>query len=163
MKHYAPFFLYIYSFKYCPHYNGFPSTKTKILLIYLSLVFFSFSRWSILPHPYIHSSFLPVPSACHSRSTRVHLFYGIPFTFQNHVYLSIYLFTLPRHCGPGSSVGIATDYGLDGPGSKSRWGRDFPPVQTGPGSHSTSCKMGTGSFPGVKCDPGAFCWPLTPF
>ena len=22
-----------------------------------------------------------------------------------------------RHCGPGSSVGIATDYGLDGPGS----------------------------------------------
>jgi hypothetical protein len=25
-------------------------------------------------------------------------------------------------CGPGSSVGIATDYGLDGPGIKSRWG-----------------------------------------
>jgi len=22
-----------------------------------------------------------------------------------------------EHCGPGSSVGIATDYGLDGPGS----------------------------------------------
>jgi len=29
--------------------------------------------------------------------------------------------------GPGSSVGIATDYGLDGPGIESRWGRDFPP------------------------------------
>jgi hypothetical protein len=28
--------------------------------------------------------------------------------------------------GPGSSVGIATGYGLDGPGIKSRWGRDFP-------------------------------------
>ena len=27
----------------------------------------------------------------------------------------------------------------------------FPPVQTGPGAHPTSCKMGTGSFPGVKC------------
>jgi hypothetical protein len=25
-------------------------------------------------------------------------------------------------CWPGSSVGIATDYGLDGPGIKSRWG-----------------------------------------
>ena len=25
-------------------------------------------------------------------------------------------------CGPGSSVGIATDYGLDGPGIESRWG-----------------------------------------
>jgi hypothetical protein len=27
--------------------------------------------------------------------------------------------------GPGSSVGIATGYGLDGPGIESRWGRDF--------------------------------------
>jgi hypothetical protein len=29
-------------------------------------------------------------------------------------------------CGPGSSVGIATGYGLDGSGIESRWGRDFP-------------------------------------
>ena len=28
--------------------------------------------------------------------------------------------------GPDSSVGIATRYGLDGPGIESRWGRDFP-------------------------------------
>jgi hypothetical protein len=28
--------------------------------------------------------------------------------------------------GPGSSVGIATAYGLDGPWIESRWGRDFP-------------------------------------
>jgi hypothetical protein len=35
-----------------------------------------------------------------------------------HVYLCM--------CGPGSSVGIATGYGLDGPGIVSRWGRDFP-------------------------------------
>jgi hypothetical protein len=27
---------------------------------------------------------------------------------------------------PGSVVGIATVYGLDGPGIESRWGRDFP-------------------------------------
>jgi hypothetical protein len=25
-------------------------------------------------------------------------------------------------CGPGSSVGIATGYGLDGPGIEFRWG-----------------------------------------
>jgi len=37
-------------------------------------------------------------------------------------------------CGPGSSVGIATDYGLDGPGSNTGWRRDFSPVQTGPGA-----------------------------
>jgi hypothetical protein len=28
-------------------------------------------------------------------------------------------------CGPNSSVSIATDYGLEGLGIKSRWGRDF--------------------------------------
>jgi hypothetical protein len=28
--------------------------------------------------------------------------------------------------GPVSVVGIATGYGLDGPGIKSRWRRDFP-------------------------------------
>jgi len=26
------------------------------------------------------------------------------------------------YCGPGSVVGIATAYGLDGPGIESRWG-----------------------------------------
>ena len=31
-----------------------------------------------------------------------------------------------NRCGPGSVVGIATGYGLDGPGIESRWGRDFP-------------------------------------
>ena len=33
-------------------------------------------------------------------------------------------------------------------------GTDFPPVQTGPGAHPTSYKMGTGPFPGVKCGLG---------
>jgi hypothetical protein len=28
--------------------------------------------------------------------------------------------------GPGSVVGIATGYGLDGTGIEFRWGRDFP-------------------------------------
>jgi hypothetical protein len=31
-----------------------------------------------------------------------------------------------KNCGPGSSVGIAAGYGLDGPGIESRWGWDFP-------------------------------------
>ena len=31
-----------------------------------------------------------------------------------------------RLWGPGSIVGIATAYRLDGPGIESRWGRDFP-------------------------------------
>jgi len=56
-------------------------------------------------------------------------------------------------CGAGSSVGIATGYGLDGPGIESRWrwgARFSTPVQTGPGAHPTSCTMGSGSFAGVK-------------
>jgi len=39
-------------------------------------------------------------------------------------------------------------------GIESRWGRDFTPVQTGHGAHPASCKMGTGSSPGVKCGRG---------
>jgi hypothetical protein len=53
--------------------------------------------------------------------------------------------------GPGSSVGIATYYRLDGPAIESQWGQDFPIVQTDSGAHPTSCTMGTGYFPGVKC------------
>jgi hypothetical protein len=47
--------------------------------------------------------------------------------------------------GPGSSVGIATTYVLDGPGIEFRWGRDFPHL---------SCTKGNGSFPGVSCGRG---------
>ena len=57
--------------------------------------------------------------------------------------------------GPGSVAGIATGYGLDGPGIESRWGARFSaPVQTGPGTLPASCTMCTGSFPGVKSGRG---------
>jgi len=39
-------------------------------------------------------------------------------------------------------------------GIESRWGRDFPSVQTDPGAHPASCKMGTGSLPGGKVRQG---------
>jgi hypothetical protein len=55
--------------------------------------------------------------------------------------------------GLGSSVGIATDYGLDGPGIEKKnpgGGEIFAHVQTGPGAHPAFWAMGTGSFPGVK-------------
>jgi hypothetical protein len=55
----------------------------------------------------------------------------------------------------GSSVSIATGYGLDGPGIESRWGVRFSaPVQTGHGSHPASCAMCTGSFPEVESGRG---------
>ena len=59
--------------------------------------------------------------------------------------------------GSDSSVGIATVYRLDDLGIESRWGRDFPHLSRP--AHPASCKMGTGSFPGVKCGRGVM---LTP-
>jgi len=53
--------------------------------------------------------------------------------------------------GPDRSVGKAIELWAGRSGIESRWGRDFPPVQTGPGAHLASCKMGTGSVLGVKC------------
>ena len=65
------------------------------------------------------------------------------------------VFSLGKTSGPGSAVGIATGYGLGGPGIESRWGARFSaPVQTGPGAHPASCTMGTVSFPGVKSGRG---------
>ena len=56
--------------------------------------------------------------------------------------------------GPGSSVGIATGYELDGPRSNPGGGRVSALVQTGPGVHPASCTMGTGYYPGLKSGQG---------
>ena len=62
--------------------------------------------------------------------------------------------------GPGSSVGIATDNGLDGPEIESRWEVRFSAlVQTDHGAHPASCTMGTAYFPRVK---SGRCVTLTP-
>jgi len=53
--------------------------------------------------------------------------------------------------GINSSVGIATRYGLDGPGIESRWGRDFPyPSRPALGPTQPPIQWVPGSFPGVK-------------
>ena len=50
----------------------------------------------------------------------------LSFEFHFHVYSYVFCNTLHFRQGRGSSVGLATHYGLDGPGIESRWGRDFP-------------------------------------
>jgi hypothetical protein len=49
-----------------------------------------------------------------------------------------------------SSAGIATRYGLDGPGIESRIARFFAPVQNGPAAHPPSYTTEIGSCLGVK-------------
>jgi hypothetical protein len=51
-----------------------------------------------------------------------------------YIYIYIYICTLYVRVGRDSEDGIATCYGLDGPGIESRWDRDF--------SHSSTTALG---------------------
>jgi len=53
--------------------------------------------------------------------TLQHSLFTYPTVIKQNYFLEIW----PRAEGQDSSVGIATCYGLDGPGIESRWGRDF--------------------------------------
>jgi len=125
--------------------SGKPRTQQEIKAIYpivlrmicafsISVIFSTFlaygwpgSNWRFWSNP-----FLTIPKAP--------IITGTVFVFTFHIVLTsisrpLYLsnfsvsFTLmlkSPDSGPGSSVGIATGYGLDGPGIESRWGLDFP-------------------------------------
>ena len=56
--------------------------------------------------------------------------------------------------GPGSSVGIATGYGLDGPGIESRCGEIFRTCPDRPWSPPSLLYIGYQVFPGGKERPG---------
>ena len=107
----------------------------------------TFRHWSSFWTKYTQS----VPSSL--RENHFTIFPHLGLCLPSGLFPSI-LSTIALHCGPGSSVGIATDYGMDGPGIESRWGRDFPLLQIGPGAHPAWSTMGTRSFPGVKCGRG---------
>jgi len=60
-----------------------------------------------------------------------------------YIYTYIYIHTYIHTCGAGSSVGIATDYGLDDLRSNPDGDKIFRP-----GVNPASCTMDTGSLPG---------------
>jgi len=98
---------------------------------------------------------------------RILLSHGFPYRVRNPrtAIIALRPILLSSHLrrGPGSVVGIATGYGLDGPGIESRWGARFSaPVQTGLEAHPASCTMGTGSFPRSKERPGRDVDPTLP-
>jgi hypothetical protein len=69
------------------------------------------------------------------------------FVFQGSIETELHFRYILR-VGRDSSVGMATRYGLCGPGIESRWGRDFPHPSLP--AHPASYAMGTASFPGAK-------------
>ena len=74
------------------------------------------------------------------------------YTFHKRIFQFLSFWCL-RHISsvPGSSVGIATELRAGRSGDRIPVAPRFSaPVQTGPETHPSSYRMGTGSFPGVK-------------
>jgi len=67
---------------------------------------------------------------------------------------------IPR--GPGNVVGIATGYGLDGPGFKSRWDEIFRTCPDRPWCPPSTLYNGYRVFPGGKELPGRDAQPSLP-
>jgi hypothetical protein len=76
------------------------------------------------------------------------------YYYYYYYYYYYFGYALSKIFGPGSSVGIATDYGLDGPGIESRWGRDFPHLPDRPWGPPSLLYNGYRVFPGGKVRPG---------
>jgi hypothetical protein len=55
-----------------------------------------------------------------------------------------------QYLGPGSSVGIATVYGLDGPGIEFRWGEIFRTLPERPWGSPSVLYNGYQALPGGK-------------
>jgi len=89
-------------------YNG----MTKFFLFY---VLWSLYYWATSLTVYILSH----KPSCSTTTTTENC-------YAEHLPLNNDLYYLLTPSWPGSSVGIATGYGLEGPGIESRWGRDFP-------------------------------------
>ena len=79
--------------------------------------------------------------------------------FETILHMNIELYNIVL--GLGSSVGIASDYGLDGPGSNPGGDEIFRPSRPALGPTQPPVKW-VPSFSRGLSAAGAYCWPLTP-
>ena len=68
--------------------------------------------------------------------------------------VNIFFVLLSVFLGPDKVVGIATGYGLDGPGIESRWGKIFRTCPDRPCGPPSPLYNGYRLFPGVKSGQG---------
>ena len=78
------------------------------------------------------------------------------------VRIIIFILIYSSFCGPGSVVGIATAYGLDGPGIESQWGEIFRASPDRPWGPPSLLYNGYRVFPRGKVLPGRDADPSPP-
>ena len=121
-----------------------PHRLTRIII----RTFSDTSAFNVLTHHHHHHSH---HHRHHHHQLATHAIGPLFDSFRSHTSKSLFSGVPWFLQGRDSSVGIATRYGLDGPGIESRWGARFSaPLQTGPRSHPVSYIMATRSFQGVK-------------
>jgi hypothetical protein len=151
-----------------------PFCFTNFKLCKIALVFLRPARSSELTAYCVNY----IPLRFHRRSPKISYIY----TFLEHLYRRgwpkvcitkhMTLFQITNHdnfliilhlnnviCGPGSSVGIATGYGLDSPGIESRLVRDFPHLSDRPWGPNRLLYKGYRVFPGVESGRGVMMTP----
>ena len=69
-----------------------------------------------------------VDKMCHAKLVHILFIYKVYLktAYKRPKHVVTFKLHLVNKCGPGSVVGIASGYGLDGAGIESRWGRNFP-------------------------------------
>jgi hypothetical protein len=81
---------------------------------------------------------------CFTENVYTYIYYCFS-DITNRLNYCVIVYSIYMICGQGSSVGIVTDYGLNGPRIEPRGGGRFSAhVQTSPGAHPPSCTMGLG-------------------
>jgi hypothetical protein len=107
----------------------------------------------VVPRSIMSRSYTPLPPSVFMACSGT----GLALAIHNETFIhDIFIFPYreTQIWSRGSSVGIASDYGLDDRGSIPAGAKDFSSnlcVQTGSEAHPASCTMGAGgSFPGAK-------------